>query len=476
MSTTATRKNFSLIVQKLRETQNWHRFDEFLIRFLGYEWEGTDGPGDEMRKKAYRLFLQRTEDERCATLPTIRRWFGIGEFHSPNRAQIYGICISLRLSLPETERFLKEGILEPSFQISDYSEIIAMYVLENRLGMKKYESMLSEYEEKMAGYESGSPRTEARGTEWLFRQFENIKIFPEREFLAWMWEHMESFKGYSRTLQGYLEHYRKRMVEQSQQEIRRQLHILLSETRYYSWRDEHGRKSVDEKKEIKRYLSADSRRKKPTVSPELRKNISELVNIAYTNRAYNTYIVSELFEMWERAGMERQGILPRETVKFMSGKHVSDLFNIPVRNRLAQQTHRALFRLRQMDSGAAPPKEIVSLAEECGGGEPETVEEAVGCLERFEKENKRRRLIVQRGDLLPLILYVAQQTFLQETRQSGAPYDGERARKVFTTLADETLIACGMEPLNEKYLLDAVLLACFQKNEMYTYTDVLALV
>lgn len=55
-------------------------------------------------------------------------------------------------------------------------------------------------------------------------------------------------------------------------------------------------------------------------------------------------------------------------------------------------------------------------------------------------------------------------------------YDKETALKTFRDLADATMIACNMAPLDEKRAFDMILLQCFQEDEMYGYDDVMGLI
>jgi hypothetical protein len=43
----------------------------------------------------------------------------------------------------------------------------------------------------------------------------------------------------------------------------------------------------------------------------------------------------------------------------------------------------------------------------------------------------------------------------------------------FRNLADNTMNACNMAVLSEKYQLDVALLSCFQENEMFSYAELL---
>ena len=43
----------------------------------------------------------------------------------------------------------------------------------------------------------------------------------------------------------------------------------------------------------------------------------------------------------------------------------------------------------------------------------------------------------------------------------------------FVEMANVTLSSCGMSALNPGFQLDALLLACFQEEEMYSYEDLI---
>lgn len=49
------------------------------------------------------------------------------------------------------------------------------------------------------------------------------------------------------------------------------------------------------------------------------------------------------------------------------------------------------------------------------------------------------------------------------------------AKRNFVSMANEMLKLCQMAPLNKEYELDAVLLSCFQPDEMYSYSEILEL-
>ena len=100
-----------------------------------------------------------------------------------------------------------------------------------------------------------------------------------------------------------------------------------------------------------------------------------------------------------------------------------------------------------------------------------TVGEALERLYHEKKEQKRRCIVIQRSDLLPLILHAAQFCYRMETTDKR--YDAKEARTYFEQFANAALTACNMAPIDRTYELDTALLTCFQPEEMYGYPDVL---
>ena len=103
---------------------------------------------------------------------------------------------------------------------------------------------------------------------------------------------------------------------------------------------------------------------------------------------------------------------------------------------------------------------------------PENVKEAEDWLKSFKVENHRRCRLVQRKDLLPMILYVAQSRYTEENSRQNKEYEQNSAKEYFVNMANATLSSCGMTSINEKYKLDMVLLSTYQKDDMYSYSEV----
>ncbi|MFR3343308.1 MAG: hypothetical protein ACLTS6_04065 [Anaerobutyricum sp.] len=185
-------------------------FDAFLISQMGFSLSGTLEQQEKIRKEAYHTFLNKIRGERPASFPTIRRWFGIRSVAVPAREQIFRIAFSLGCNVEQTNQYLVEGASQPSFQINDYTEMIAMYALENGWNWEKYQKIVGEYE---GGLDDGTEILHQTNTQWLMQQFEYVKTLDEEQFMYWMWKHSGIFKGYSKTAQEFLTKYRQLVLE-----------------------------------------------------------------------------------------------------------------------------------------------------------------------------------------------------------------------------------------------------------------------
>ena len=136
-------------------------------------------------------------------------------------------------------------------------------------------------------------------------------------------------------------------------------------------------------------------------------------------------------------------------------------------------------KLASLPTDRKCPQNLMSQARICGYSEKKKV--TVAKLQKWVEMSLvragRRVRMIQRQDLLPLIVTVAQLRYLHQMEQSGEMYCAEDGRRVFTELADTTFSACCMEGLNiEKYKMDALFWHCYQQEEMYSVSDVLELI
>lgn len=431
------------------------RFDLFMANYYGIDMNEHD-----FRRKAYLKFLKQIGNQEVASLPTIRRWFGVTNYKTPSRRQIFNICLALELSFDETQNFLLYGIGEPEFQVNDYTEWILMYCILNKLDCKKYNNLLEEYERNIDNEAVYNPED---NTAWLWQQLETVKFLSEQDFLMWMWEHVRVFKGYSRTTWEYFMKYRTVILNNIRQECSERLEELLAETQYNVWKKHQVIKGKEERS-IKRYLDRDRKRKKPQIPYNLRMSILELTHMVFSDYGADSRLILEVYD--DQDSQKKSDLFPRITLK-----HLSDLLHIPMRSEIVSSVHRAIAKLHKMPQNIQCPSDICEMIEKYSKGKVsvDNVLEAKQWLTEYEKEGKRRDLMIQRTDLLPMVLCVVWQKYLRMDEK----YHRDKAKKQFVTMANATLLACHMAPLDEKYLYDAMLLSCFAENHMYSYADLL---
>lgn len=425
-------------------------FDTFFIAQMGYSMCGTTQEQEKIRREAYHTFLQKIQGERPASFPTIRRWFGIHSVVVPAREQIFHIAFCLGLDVETVDHYLMAGIRQPSFQINDYTEMIAMYGLENKWDWEKYQQAVEEYEK---GLDEDIEILHEPNTQWLFHQFEYVKALDEEQFMYWMWDHSGIFKGYSKTAQEYLTKYRELVLAGMRNEAETNLRFLLAESGFQTWKKKRIHwKSANELEQIKKYLRFNEHSKNRDISEHLAKNILELAKMAYSETGQNTKLLSELFEASHIT---------------MTHKYLSDLFHIPERNEMHIRTRQAIRKLENCSEAEACPQEIAELIDQFGKGKVEirSAGEAKEWLEEFDSEGRRRRLIVKRSDLLPMICYVAQQQYRVKLADALENYNQSEAQKLFLDMANAVLIACNMPAIDEKYSYDRQLLQSFQEEE-----------
>ena len=228
----------------------------------------------------------------------------------------------------------------------------------------------------------------------------------------------------------------------------------MAESGFQTWKKRHFyRSSANELEQIKKYIRSNERSKNPDISEHLAKNILELAKMAYSETGQNTKLLAELFES------------PAST---MTHKYLSDLFHIPERNEMHIRSRQAIQKLEKYADEEPCPPDIAEMIDQFGKGKVvvERVGEAKEWLEEFDNDGKRRRLIVKRSDLLPMICYVAQQRYRAQIADAVETYSQSEAQKVFLDMANAVLIACNMPAVNEKYRYDKQLLQSFQEEEV----------
>lgn len=454
---------FLNIIKNILISNSFVRFDDFIIRKIGGN-EINQELTEKIRHNAFLLFRKKTGNIDFASLPTMRRWFGINGYAEPGREQIYEICFALSLSGEDAEEFLRMGIHEPGVQFNDYQEIIYLYCLENHLSWETAQNLLEQFENS---WDSSIQFEQTHSTNQLMKQFSMKKGESTDQFMQWMSVNAASFKGYSKTALDYFNTYHSIIVKYVRMDAAERLDALLKETDFLHWVRKKRILPVKNQGElVRKYIRYVQRRRFMSISEDLLDNIRELNKIANAESDSSQSILSGIFTT---------GNAYSSVIGNMTGKHLSDLLNLPVQMERAIRAEKALAELKEQKGNLKCPQWIQDfIAEYTKGKEvPDTNAAAKEWLSHFCTEHKRRCRLIQRQDILPMVLYVAQRQYTDKMGENGTEYYQESAKSLFVEMANVTLSSCGMSVLNPDFQLDAILLACFQPEEMYSYEELL---
>lgn len=459
-------QSLTITLNHIKEQNNFQDFSVFLASRMGVILTTENADEISQRRQAYREFRKRTEREAIASLPTMKRWFGIGGCSVPDRELVYQMCFAMHLSVEETQEYLYYGLHEPAFQVNDCREVVLVYGLYHNFRFNECLDLITELETRI------NPEIEliqTQGTQMLLNEFQEHRDLEWNLFMEWMLERAAFFKGYSKTSLNYFEKYKKLILNYVKQDARQELDMLLMETDYEHWCRLHPTLFSEPETRIRKYLSSCSR--KGNLPKDLHKKIKELLNIAFMPQDSNVLLLAEVFGKNQKKTSANKTDFP--TVVSMTQKRLSDLLNIPLQKERYLLVQRALNDLSSLDASLPCPEWVQKIAEEYSRNAQilQTVGNAKLWLENYLCENKRRCLQIGRSDLLPLILYVAQRRYLESIEHDMDRYEQEAALEQFEQLANSTLAACNMVPLSGKYELDVLLRLCYQKEEIYSYSE-----
>lgn len=459
---------FAEYIQEKIKKRNFIRFDTFIAGKMGYMLTKNEET-DERRKLALKEFRKRTGRKNIATMPTIRRWFGINGYTKPSRDAVYEMCFAMGLNKEETEEYLIKGLGQPAFQVNDYREMIFLYGLENGIDYDTCILMMQKFETRL---DIGFSTIKTHSTRELIKQYELRKNTDADSFLMWMCDNAEWFKGYSQTVLDYLLIYKHRVIDGIRRDEEKQMNMLLSETGYYRW--VASRKDITDpnsRKSIEKFIMSHRNSYSYNVSESLGNSILELAKDVYSDKITNSRLVSEVFTA-SNAKNDIGRKVHLDFIKPVTEKYLSYLYRIPSSWEISLRIAWGIGALNELSDGEEPPKWVTELLKEIylRPIKVNTVSDAKIILRQCDIDNKRRCLMIQREDLLPLIHTVAQQRYMAEHENS---YCADTAKQLFCDMANSTLNACNMPMLNEKYEIDYVLMECYTEEEMYSYSDLL---
>lgn len=457
-----------------RFIENWKRqhadhifmeFDVFIIREFGYSFQ-SKRELERQRRSAFLDFRKRTGHFSFASLPTMRKWFGMGGFSRPRREQVLAICLKMQTGREKAQEYLTTGLGETAFQIRDHREVIFMYGLENQIAYEDCLKLIEQFESQW----DFQPLQEDKMSDAAFEQvFLNMKEKPAEVFISWMLSEQKFFTGYQDVVLDVLQECRKEVLFFIRKNAREKLENLLAETNYKKWLSGKQYHDLSPRDILRRFIKTYHKAKYKELSQNMRDNILELSSIAYSPLEANSKLLAEVFPY--------AGNTVFSQIKGMSAKHLSDLFNVSLQRERLLVSNQTCRKLMDLDAGSSCPNWVKDIVEMCDRRIPklETVEDALSELMKYTKEQRRRCIDISRSDLLPMLHYAAQCRYLDLIEKEGEKYNAQKAKDFFVARTNRTLEICQMAPLNKEYELDAVLLACFQPDEMYFFPKVLEL-
>lgn len=444
----------------MKNTKQFQHFEKYLIeKWLPEEQRQGESP-EKFPVLAYKNCYRRIRHTKAVSRNTLRKWFGIEESILPKREQIIRLAFAAQFTVEELQEYLQEGILAPGIQINDYREVIFMYGLEHRCSYQDCLDMITLFERCVNQDTVILQRTHTEELRELYHASHSLE--PE-EFLVWMCDHAQYFKGYSRVALKHFIELKTEIVEYVSEVDRIALKQHLEKFEFSAWAKENGLEKV-EKGDIQRFVRNVSRRKNGYISAADKNEISRLMRTAYLQKHTNADLLKEVYPLPAK----------NPDTFVMDQKKVSQILKIAEHKEKEIKLSWAFSCLSgKKEKDAACPKEITTLmaryqltAQPVAAG---TVWDAEKYLEKSLKNQKQLCHLIRREDLMPLIHYVAQLRYEKENKE----YHRGEAREVFIDLANEVLSDCQMAVLREGYRMDDMFLSSYGESEMYSFADLM---
>lgn len=427
-----------------REIMN-HYFLKADTFFLG-KWCGV--PRDRlisegMKKKAIQKFYEKIKKEKVASRPTVQKWFGINGEKKPTRTQVLKVSFALKYAAEECNDCLLHGISEPELQVNDYVEFIAMYCLDHHLSYQDYDKMLAFFEQH---YSEQIEFRQTTHTEKLKQCYRELREAGKEEFLLWMCQHMDLFKGYSKVTQDYFVRLMDSVYDCIRTKIRGDMQDLLVDTGFLTWARTNHIREEQYKEAIVRYAKNELRH--TGISDDRKKELNEMryfASIIYSSRSYMKHILVELCrQVTDETEVELDFEFSelKKELKKMDAAYISNLLTV-----------------------AEQKEETLRLSKEKRSSEGEKRD----TIEKKLSRQKQRVKQIQRKDLLIPAQYICQSRYI---KSHGELYDREEAQREFVDFADPIMEACGMRPINPEYELDYILLQCYGEWDMGLFAEV----
>lgn len=462
-------QNFHENIIKLTKEKPLYQFDRFFIRKMLQQDEISDM--EEARIEAWHIFWKRIGKQPLATIPTMKRWFGIGGVAIPSRYMVYQICFALGENSDSLREYLRKGIMEPDISWNDYQEMIMVYGLDHQYDYEKCVRLIDQFEKNLNRKEKVM---HTFSTKQLMDGYYKNRSMDEEDFFLWMLDHAAFFKGYSKTAVSYFKMLKDEICDYMKKDAKEQLRMLLEETDYAAWAAKNQLPKEAESKKVERFIKRCRRKKQDRIPEEAIAQIQTAARTAFNEKNTNAMLLSEI---WFN---EKNGAHPVEESQGlynMTARHLSELLRIAEKREEEIWLAAMTGELEELAEDETCEKNLLEdlNAHKILCEKHTTVKEVKAQLYELRKNRKRRYFCIQRSDLLPMILYISQRRYLESQAQS-VHYEKKEAKAQYIKMANSILNACQMALLDDSYRLDAACLVCFEQEDMHEYQEVLEII
>ncbi|MFR2554725.1 MAG: hypothetical protein ACLS86_03810 [Clostridium sp.] len=307
--------------------KSYNHLDGFLLqKMLGCK-KDYNAFSEEERYQAYRMFLKRTGEKgkRIAATQTIQKWFGIGGQKRPNREGLFKLGFALELSDKEMRELLVYVTCEPDFQVNDYREMIFLYGFYHHLSYTKCLAMVDKFESSLPLEFSLKQQNRTNN---IWKEYGKNCELAADDFLQWMLERVEDFKGYSKTVLDYFKTIKEEVIHEIKKDAKDYLETLLAETSFERWEQKWHMNTKNRKKTIPKYLKSIYCNKNDNLSEQMKKTIHELVEISNISTNSNTELLAELYTDLKNRTRQENKRRKQGEIRLMDDKYLSDLLNV----------------------------------------------------------------------------------------------------------------------------------------------------
>lgn len=459
---------------------NGCRFCDFLVDAVT---DRSDKDWEKRQSEAYRRIKKALAPYNVVAPATLKLWCGIGGQRKPSREKLLQMAVVMQWTSEQLEAAFARGMQAPGIQVNDYQEIIYYYGMLHRLTLDDCEAMIHVFEVQLT---RDITIEQATQTQELWNSYEQWNRLDKEHFLHAMCENAGKFKGYSRTALKYFIKYRNEILQYVRQDARNQLMAVLADTNFFKWCRTEGVKTIDYNVEIRRFLRNEKRRKNSELTQDQIRDITYYHWLGYSVEDRNCDLIMELFagvieENEPSAGKHRvisfrdrrRYQIPQE-IKFMSNSYLSQMLHVGAQKERDIRLSALAARLMEREDAEACPQWALDEFAVLFPGE--VFRDCAQAKKRLSRERviqRKKCVLVERGDLLTLVHCLAQKRYMEKCQEYTTEYNRDGARRMFVELANATMNACRMPVICEDYALDRFLLSAFGEEEMLSYSELI---